>query len=51
MRRESLDAPEDRPTQALRQLALRQLEDTVPRVPEEAPAIVHTPATAKPLAE
>ena len=33
MPRESLDAPEDLPTQALRQVAFGQLEDTVPRMP------------------
>jgi hypothetical protein len=38
MPREPLDAPEDLPKQALRQVAFGQLEDTVPRMPDEAPA-------------
>jgi hypothetical protein len=38
MPHESLDAPEDLPTQTLRQVAFGQLEDTVPRRPDEAPA-------------
>jgi hypothetical protein len=43
MPRESLDAPEDLPTQALRQVAFGQLEDTVPRRPDEAPAGLDEP--------
>jgi hypothetical protein len=38
MPREPLDAPEDLPKQALRQVAFGQLENPVPRMPEEAPA-------------
>jgi hypothetical protein len=38
MPREPLDAPEDLPKQAPRQVALGQLEDKVPRMPDEAPA-------------
>jgi hypothetical protein len=36
--RESLDAPEDLPKQIRCQAALGQLEDEVPRMPDEAPA-------------
>lgn len=36
--RDSVDAPEDLPTQAPRQVARGQLEDVVPGVPDEAPA-------------
>ena len=43
MPRESLAAPEDLPTQALRQVAFGQLEDTVPRMPDEAPAGLESP--------
>jgi hypothetical protein len=38
MPREPLDAPDDLPKQALCQVALGQLEDEVPRMPDEAPA-------------
>jgi len=38
MSRESLDAPEDLPKQAPRQLAFGNLEREVPRVPNQAPA-------------
>jgi hypothetical protein len=38
MPRESLDAPEDLSKKAPRQVALGQLEDKVPRMPDEAPA-------------
>ena len=37
MPRESLDAPEDLPKQVSRQVALGQLEDEVPRMPDEVP--------------
>jgi len=36
--RESLDAPDDLPKQAPRQVTLGQLEDEVPRMPDKAPA-------------
>jgi len=36
--RESLDAPEDLPKQAPRQVALGKLQDEVPSIPDEAPA-------------
>ena len=38
MPRESLDAPEDLPKQAPRQVALGKLQDEVPSIPDEAPA-------------
>jgi hypothetical protein len=38
MPRESLDAPEDLPKEAPRQLAFGKLEREVPRVPNQAPA-------------
>jgi len=38
MPRESLDPPENLPTQAVRQVAFGRLEDEVPRMPDEAPA-------------
>jgi len=38
MPRELLDASEDLPKEALRQVAFGQLEDKVPRMPDEAPA-------------
>ena len=37
MPRESLDAPEDLPKQALRQVAFGQLEDKVPGMSDQAP--------------
>ena len=43
MPRASLDAPEALPTQALRHVAFGQLEDTVPRMPDEAPARLDEP--------
>ncbi len=43
MPRESLDAPEDLPKQVSRQVALGQLEDEVPRMPDEAPAGLEEP--------
>jgi hypothetical protein len=41
--RESLDAPEDLPKQIRCQVALGQLEDEVPRMPDEAPAGLEQP--------
>jgi hypothetical protein len=43
MPRESLDAPENLSKQALRQVAFGQLEDTVQRMPDEAPAGLEEP--------
>ncbi len=43
MPRESLDAPEYLPTEAPRQVAFGQLEDEVPRMPDEAPAGLEEP--------
>jgi hypothetical protein len=37
MPREWLDAPENLPKQALRQVTFGQLEDSVPRMQDEAP--------------
>jgi len=41
--RESLDAPENLPKQALRQVALGQLQDEVAGVSDEAPAGLEEP--------
>jgi len=41
--RESLDAPEDLPKQALGQVVFGKLEDEVPRVPDEAPPGLEQP--------
>jgi hypothetical protein len=38
--RESLDAPENRPKQARRQVAFGKLEDEVSRMPDEAPPVL-----------
>ena len=43
MLRESLDAPENLPKQALRQVAFGQLEDEVSGMPDEAPAGLEEP--------
>jgi hypothetical protein len=43
MPRESLDAPEDLPKHVSRQVALGQLEDEVPRMPDEAAAGLEEP--------
>ena len=43
MPRESLDAPNGLPKQALCQVALGQLEDEVPCMPNEAPAGLEEP--------
>jgi hypothetical protein len=43
MPRESLDAPDNLPKQALRQVAFGQLEDEVPRMPDEGPAGLEQP--------
>ena len=40
MPRESLDAPEDLPKQAPRQVALGKLEREVPRMPDESPPVL-----------
>jgi hypothetical protein len=43
MPRESLDALENLPKEAPGQVALGQLEDKVPRMPDEAPAGLEQP--------
>ena len=43
---ESLDAPEDLPKEAPRQMTFSELADNVPRVPEEAHARVQSPPFA-----
>ena len=43
MPRQSLDAPEDLPKEAARQVALGQLEDEVPRMPDQPPARLEQP--------
>ena len=48
MPRESLDALENLPKQAPCQVALGQLEDEVPRMPDEAPAGLEQPLLDQP---
>ena len=43
MRREPLDAPENLPKERRRQVALGQLQDEVPSMPDEAPAGLEHP--------
>jgi hypothetical protein len=43
MPRESLDAPDDLPKERRSQVALGQLQDEVPSMPDEAPAGLEEP--------